>query len=80
MTSPRTSLDLNFDFQTTRVPFLWQPCILLTFSRSVKCFDKLFSTNLAALDHFELFSLVSGGELILPFPDPDFNPPVSLIF
>ena len=77
MTSPRTSLDLNFDFQTTRVPFLWQPCILLTFYRSVKCFDKLFSTNLAALCQLDLFSVSSGGERILPLPDPDFNPPIT---
>ena len=77
MTSPRTSLDLNFDFQTTRVPFLWQPCILPSFYRSVKCFDKLFSTNLAALCQLDLFSVSSGGERILPLPDPDFNPPIT---
>ena len=74
MTSPRTSLDLNFDCQTSSHAILRQPCILRHYYPFVKCFHKLSSTNPAAINSSKFLLCVSRRDLILPFPGPDFNP------
>ena len=80
MTSPRTSLDLNFDFQTT---------LQCRFSGSLESYRfhpdsssvfAYFLRRISPLRYLRLSSMISGGERILPFTHPDFNPPIHLIF
>src|SRR5215216_6185906 len=78
MTSPRTSLDLNFDFQKALfqllVAILWQPSIISLFLRSVKRLRKLFPTDFPT--HQPPFAQQSDQrrEIILPGTYRDFNP------
>ena len=75
MTSPRTSLDLNFDFQKALMPILWQPSIITFGSCFVKCFENF-------LDDFcpdSRIQLSTSGESILPRLHSDFNPSIKNI-
>jgi hypothetical protein len=84
LTSPRTSLDLNFDFQKALfqllVAILWQPSIISLFIRSVKRLTKLFPTD--SPTHQPLFNKQPDQrrELILPGTYRDFNPQTKEIF
>ena len=81
MTSPRTSLDLNFSFQKAiSVAILWQPSIITFVDRVVKCFCKLSRQHLHTNHHHNSSLQVSGVQSIVPRSTTDFNPPTPIHF
>jgi len=80
MTSPRTSLDLNFSFQKALVAILWQPSIITFHYSVVKCFCKLSRRHLHTNQLFNSSLQVSGVESIVPRSTTDFNPWTPIIF
>jgi len=76
--SPRTSLDLNFDFQTAFLPFLWQPSIIRFCFQFVKLFLKLSQRFLPRHNHTLNNTQIQGGKAFYPFQTATSTPSIHL--